>query len=148
MSCFNNMLLVCLISIPLGCGEGVSDYDGPKRVAVSGEVMLDGEPVPSGMITFIAEDSSQRSVTAGIGGGNYNIPEGSGPNLGAYKVKISSPQPSTDAPTDEEADYDARAEDEESNFTETIPANYNADTELTVEIKAGANTHNFDLDSE
>jgi len=131
-----------------GCGDAVTDYDGPERAAVSGQVTLDGEPLSTGTISFVPEDSNQRAVTVGIGGGSYIIAEGSGPNLGSYQVKISSHQSSAEPQNDEEADYDEAAEGEDSELIETVPAKYNSETELTVKIESGANTHNFDLVSE
>ncbi len=47
------LLMACsLFMVATGCGDG-----RPQRVAVSGQVLVDGEPVPAGSIRFVPEGS-------------------------------------------------------------------------------------------
>ena len=133
----------------LGCGGGPA-YDGPERASVSGKVTLDGAPVESGSITFIPEDSASRTISAPIGGGAYLLSEGHGPNLGAYKVSISVPKKTETSAADEtnrpdENDPDAYRRRKEPE--ETLPAKYNSETELKVDVQSGDNTFDFVLQS-
>ncbi|MFG0335766.1 MAG: hypothetical protein ACF8TS_20595, partial [Maioricimonas sp. JB049] len=52
------LLLVALAVFGLaGCGDGPA-YDGPTRFPLSGRVTFKGEPVASGMISFVPEDGN------------------------------------------------------------------------------------------
>jgi len=42
--------LIVLLAATVGCGDG-----RPKRVAVSGQVLIDGDPIPGGSIRFVPE---------------------------------------------------------------------------------------------
>jgi hypothetical protein len=46
------LLLLLTVTAAGGCGDG-----RPGRVKVSGQVLIDGEPVPYGYIRFIAKDA-------------------------------------------------------------------------------------------
>ena len=131
-----------------GCG-GSPTYDGPERAAVIGKVTFSGQPVETGMITFIPEDSSARTVSAAIGGGGYLLSEGHGPNLGAYKVSISATKQLGDTASAEvyvqdEGDGSGRKR-RIKKPEELLPAKYNTETELKADIKSGSNTFDFDL---
>lgn len=80
--------LVVLLATTAGCGGG-SKYEGPPRVAVSGKITLDGQPLRTGIIAFVAEDKNQRTTSTPFANGQYSFPEGKGPHQGKYKVVIS-----------------------------------------------------------
>ncbi len=89
LSSFGFLLLAAAVT-PLGCGPS-----GPKLVHVSGTVTLDGKPLTSGTVTFVADASkgnTQMGTPAGNIGtdGTYKIStEGkNGSPLGWYKVTV------------------------------------------------------------
>jgi hypothetical protein len=50
--------VLLLIALVAGCG--------PRKVTVSGQVLLDGAALPGGRVTFRPADSAQNSVTAAL----------------------------------------------------------------------------------
>jgi len=115
-----------------GCGDGKS--------TVSGTVTLDGQPVPSGSITFVKQEGgSLVREGAVISGGKF---EASVPP-GKYKIELNS-QKVVGKRTQKGLD----GKDETLDVTqELFPARYNAQTELIEEIKPGSNTLKLDLKS-
>lgn len=150
--------LVCLAAgwmMMFGGCKGRS-YEGPERAPVSGTVTFDGKPLPYGRIEFQGE-GDLRTATALIENGSYSIPEEQGPNLGSYKVVIAgyaNNPASENASQDEEGagEEDEQADEDESGPVQIgkqlLPPKYNTETELTVEIVSGPNTHNFELTSQ
>ncbi|MCB1087842.1 MAG: alpha/beta hydrolase, partial [Verrucomicrobiae bacterium] len=61
-----------------------------KRVAVSGEVFLNGSPVRWGSVTFQPETAGQPIVTARVMGGKFSLPEDQGPSEGKAKLAFSA----------------------------------------------------------
>ena len=117
-----------------GCGGG----DSLNRGSVSGKVTLDGQPVETGSISFLPTDGTQGPMAAGqISKGQYSIAAKVGPVVGKYSVQI-------------EAFRDTGKKNEGgSPISEPmIPPQYNSQTTLKVEIKKGANTHDFTLQSQ
>lgn len=126
-------LLVVVMLASTGCrGRG---YEGERRAAVSGTVTLHGEPVDGGVIQFTPIDGSGRKASVTIIQGQYDIPEVRGPNLGTHRVMINWPKPTGQMSPDGEGMETAEA----------IPAEYHVDSTLEVELKAGRNTHDFEL---
>ena len=126
---------ICLI----GCSS--SNEDGIARVAISGKVTLDGQPLATGYVTFVPKGEGP-SAGGEIQDGNYAIAASDGPSAGNYKVEIRSM-----APTGRKVPNNDGAPGETVDETfDTVPANYNARSELSVEIQAGsAGTHDFAL---
>jgi hypothetical protein len=117
-----------------GCGAG------DRKLPVSGQVTWQGKPLETGMIRFLPQGADPKTESgAVITQGRYTIPRESGLEPGTYKVTVSSPDPKSgtipDAPPGERGGYPA---------TERIPAEYNVNTKLTFEVKAGA-TNQFDI---
>jgi len=109
---------------------------GPSEATtdVSGKVMLDGNPVPDGTVTFEADPPNGLPPGAAtITNGTYKGKA----SVGKKIVKINSPQvvPGKKGPMDLEV------------REESIPAKYNTESKETVEVKAGSNTFDFDLKS-
>ncbi len=115
----------------MGCGGGATD--GPPRASVSGKVTLDGQPVDGGTIYFTPSKGPMAS--APIAAGVYSIAAGDrGPVLGPNAVKIewyraSGKLDAGGAPLSEQV----------------IPDKYFSKSALTADMKAGSNTHNFEL---
>jgi hypothetical protein len=137
------LCLLTLSAMAVGCG-GSKTYDGPDRVAISGKVTFDEEPVDAGMISFIPESREKhRPASAVITKGEYTIPEAQGPNEGAYKVEIRWSRPTG------EQILDTQDTGEMIDVTkEVIPAKFNTQSELSEEITKQTNTFNYDLKSE
>ncbi|MDA1163966.1 MAG: hypothetical protein O3B13_12750 [Planctomycetota bacterium] len=133
-------LLLILVAASLGCGgDDPNAYIGPPRVAVTGTVTLGGQPLESGTLKMIPEDETLRKVTAQIQAGAFTIPEPNGPNVGTYRVEISSAQATGETKTD------ASGETIEV-LKEVIPSQYNEESELSAEIKKGENELKFELE--
>jgi hypothetical protein len=117
-----------------GCGGG--------RGSVSGTVKVDGQPVDAGDITFVPADVSKglRPVGASITDGKYEIDADRGLAAGSYKVQITWNK-KTGKKTKDVADT-GEIKDERR---QVLPAEYNTATKLTHDVKAGANTADFDL---
>lgn len=134
---------------PLGCGG----LDGLPRQAVSGKVTLDGQPLDSALITFTPADEGGSSTPAAtrVSGGAFSVSQADGLVPGKYRVSLSvakevpvkaSRKKETDSVTGEEITPPTSA------LSETLPARYNAQSELTAEVtKAGPNEFTFSLTS-
>jgi hypothetical protein len=138
-----------------GCGGG---YSGPTGT-VSGTVTLDGQPVPQGCaVSFLsvegygatgevgADGSYQLEVIQG-GGTSNDIP------VAAYQVAVLPPEEPEMSEAEYEKAMEASGSDEapvEEEAEEVIPWKYQAEdsSELTFEVKEGANTYDIKLTSE
>ncbi len=142
--CVHFAVMGCLaLSSALFAGCGGSD--GLPRESVSGVVMLDGQPLPSGSIQMLPVDSKV-GVAGGavIKDGKFEIGREQGLIPGQYRVVINSGQEATPPPSGEPPGPIAAADAAK----EIIPAQYNAQTTLTADVKAGTpNTFPFDLKS-
>ncbi len=131
-------LLTLLLVVPLifcvGCGDS-GGSDQPELGTVSGIVTLDSQPLAGVIITFEPE-KGRASNGKTDASGNYELAylsDAAGAVIGNHTVSISTPQ---EAPTPPGETY-----------KDPIPAKYNSKTTLKEEVKAGANTINFDLSS-
>jgi hypothetical protein len=102
--------------------------------AVAGSVTLDGRPMPSGMIVFypFAERKSLTTISASdlIKNGRFSIPRSKGLVPAKYWIAIFSGKRVAARPNPESS-----TEEPEAQAEDTIPARYNTETELEVEIK-------------
>jgi hypothetical protein len=117
----------------IGCGES----DPLGRCAVSGKVVLAGQPLESGSISF---EPIGKGVAAGatITKGVYSIPAVNGLPPGSYVVRISSPVGGIEAPE----------VPGESNVlaVEQIPNEFNTNSTLKVDVtKNGKNSFDFNI---
>jgi hypothetical protein len=80
-------LLLAVTALAWGCGDG-----RPTRVKVSGQVLIDGQPLTVGNIKFVPEGSRPSSATIGPNGGFtltcYDSNDGIVP--GKHKVQVSA----------------------------------------------------------
>ena len=154
------------IGLCMASGCASASYEGATRAAVKGSVTLDGNPLAYGTIAFAPVDDEGRRASGLIQSGSYSIAEKNGPNLGKYKVAILgyAKAPETGGEEEEDADEgngngngdddedeDEGEEEEEQGASlgpQIVPAKYNTQTTLEVEITAGENTHDFQLTSE
>jgi hypothetical protein len=105
---------------------------------LQGNVTLDGEPLPTGLIRFIPADGQTPTADATISDGKFTakVP------VGEKRVSISAPKvvgtrkfyDTPDAPTVDIVE-------------ELLPARYNAQSELTITVTAGDQPQDFALKS-
>lgn len=123
----------------MGCGPN----DG--RVAVSGQVTLDGKPIESGAILLVpVEGTMSPSAGSDIIDGDFDVSRAKGPKAGVFRVEIRSQRKSgrmVQAPPP--APPGVLAEE----WIEAVPPAYNRESTLRVELQAGNNPLNFDLKS-
>ena len=132
-------VLVLAFAVTTVAATGCSSE--PKKYKASGTVKYKGNPLPDGSVTFIPEGGSTSGMGAtSIKDGAFAFPPEAGLLPGKYKVSVSRPDPKGAAKI--EGDAPGASQD----AAELIPAKYNAQTELTAEIKAeGPNEFPFDL---
>lgn len=127
---FSFLLLACVAAVT-GCG-------GDGRSKVTGTVQYKGQPIKAGVISFIEEGAVASAGGSAITDGKYELPGESGLKPGKYSVSINVP--------DSKAKMEAMPGISGPEPKETLPAKYNAKTELKAEIKAGGkNVFDFDL---
>jgi len=119
-------LLMCATAFSGGCGSGF------KLAQVSGTVTVDGAPVPNLQVVFEPQDKTQpSSIGFTQADGKYELRCSSGePGAvpGAHTVRVTTVE--TDDPAGPPL---------------TIPAKYNTSSQLTNEVKPGANTINVEI---
>ena len=136
-----HVLCLSLLLAPLaGCGRG----DG--RATVVGEVSLDGAPLATGLIEFTPAPGTTGVAAGGvIENGSYAIPD-KGPLPGSYQVRITAIRATGRQVPMPTIGPGARPGAMMEEKVQYIPARYNTETELVVEIEAGKNRHNFELE--
>lgn len=103
----------------VGCGSG----DQIRRAIIKGEVTYDGQPIANGQIGFYPTGDTPGGVaSAPIVAGKYVVENKGGVPLGKHRVEVEGYR----APM---GPYDPDAGREQF-----IPAKYNRNSELTVEI--------------
>jgi hypothetical protein len=131
-------LLVVSSLLLAGCGGG----DG-GRATVKGTVTLNGTPIQDGAINLIPTDSELRRVGGQITKGAYELSgEQSGPLPGSYRVEIYGFEPIGAPAAGESGDADA-----ESATRQVVPAQFNTESDLTLEVDSSEVEKNFDLTS-
>ncbi|VTR99495.1 hypothetical protein [Tuwongella immobilis] len=110
-----------ILMTAIGCGGGTNALDA--RTTVTGNVTLDGQPLPEGTISFDANDGAAPG-NATIVNGAYKLEARPGKNIvkiNSYKVDPKI-KPSNDPirPVD--------------NRVNVIPKRYNVQSELTAEV--------------
>ncbi len=124
--------LACLLLC--GCG------DDAKTGTVSGTVTVNGEiPMDGSSINFVSSDGKSPSAGDTLKQGKYSTTV----SIGSFKVEIRVPRPQSPAkpsPKGEGPGPGAGGFIEES-----LPAEYNDKTTLTLEVKPGSNEKNWDI---
>lgn len=125
------VLAVCL----LGCGGD------DERATLRGSVTFANEPVERGTIGLIPIEGTKGPTAGGaIEMGKYGITN-NGPLPGTYKVTIQAYRNTGKMIKTEALGTIVEVEETE----QYIPANFNINTELVIEISAGKNQHDFPL---
>lgn len=135
-------VLLTALSFLGGCGGG----DSFELATVTGKVTMDGKPLAGVTVTFQPITVATKNPGAGSFGktdeqGQFTlelITTGeAGAVVGKHRVSITTPEPEGD----EESDLNV--------FVDPIPARYNADSTLTLEVSSdGTDEADFKLTSE
>jgi hypothetical protein len=133
-------MAVALSTLTLvGCGAS----DDLPREGVTGTVTLNDKPLASGFITFMPAGAEATQGGSVIQEGSYSIPSDQGLVPGTYKVLITSTGGGSATQTDHVTDMPGMPP---IPAKEAIPAEYNAKSTLTAEVKAGGeNVFDFPL---
>ena len=126
------MALACLMT---GCSQG------PAVGRVEGTVTLDGSPLGGAKVIFTPIDGGRPSMAVTDGSGRYELEFGPGVKgalVGKHKVSISTFEPGE---TDDSGQL-------VGHVPERVPAKYNQDTTLIVEVKRGSQVIDFPLESQ
>ncbi len=120
-----------------GCGSS-------NRAAVKGSVTFDGAPVDGGMILFFPAAGEYKADQghAEIKDGTYELPSGKGPPPGNYRINIT-----WEKKTGKQVVSKGDPPNMEDETIQVIPPQYNRESKLTKEVKAGPNTIDFQLTS-
>lgn len=119
-----------------GCAP--TPEDQPDIATVKGLVVLESKPVEGALVTF-APENGRPSTGITDSEGKYELaynPKVKGAKIGKHIVRISTQR------------YVENADGSTTEMKETIPAKYNTESTLTVEVKAGQNDFPFTLDKE
>ena len=111
---------------------------GPASATVSGTVTVDGKPVERGSITYSAADEIPGTATSEITGGAYQIKTVVGKkHVMISALKVIGKRKESDAPDSPIVEL----------TEEILPARFNTETQLTFEVKAGANPKDWNLNT-
>jgi hypothetical protein len=124
----------CLFGLfaPAGCGEGTSGG------TVNGTVTLDGQPLKDGLVSFAPADGKGQTADAKITDGKFTLKL----PVGTMKVMISAPKV-----VGKKKMYDTPDAPSVDEIKELLPEKYNAQSKLTVTVKAGTQDETFALTS-
>lgn len=138
MSKFDVKGLIFIVLALAGCDDGDAN-----RAEVHGTVTADGQPIQSGTIRFIpTEGTTGPSAGGAIENGKYRLDPTNGPVVGRHRVEIRAQRKSGRQIESGFPDPPGTLIDEVVQF---IPAHYNDQSDLVVEVKRGSNLHDFRL---
>lgn len=127
-----------LMFVVVGCAKPT-----PMRLLATaeGEISYAGEPVPTGIVTFLPVPEDGRPIVGGpIIKGRYVVASDAGLSVGSYRVEIRWGKATGEKIKD--AGYGVSPDV----FAEGLPAKYNAESELNATFHEGANTLDFILE--
>jgi hypothetical protein len=127
-------LLIIILAMP-GCG-------GEPVGTVSGAVTLNGEPLDKALINFTSEDGEGGTAGGEVLEGRYSV---SGLRPGKYHVHIAG---QTTAPVIMPNSPDAQrtlSQKEIEAMMDPLPPNATGNDQV-IEVKAGSQTHDFQLE--
>ncbi len=119
---FFSFVVVVLIGAMAGCSADT------KHGSVSGTVTLDGQPLASGNIRFVPADGQTATADAFIADGKYTarVPVGN-KRVSISASKVVGKRKAYETPDSPTIDI----------VEELLPARYNVQSELTLDVKAG-----------
>ncbi|MEQ9407248.1 MAG: hypothetical protein RIK87_05955 [Fuerstiella sp.] len=124
--------LVLTASVMTGCG---GDPAGPEKFTVSGQVSLNGEPLPDGDVIFRSADGGH-AYAGKIQQGSFSFEA----EAGSKQVEIKSYRPVPGKTREDNPGEIVQVTEQ------VVPAKYNDKSELTVSVEAGGdNAFTFEL---
>ncbi len=130
--CWCRVLLALLaLTAVVGCGTG-----GPAMGTVVGAVTVDDQPAPEGAISFVPLDGMSPTAGTKIVDGRYRaeVP------VGSFRVEIRIPKV-----VGQRKAYNTPDSPMVSISKEILPAHYNDDSKLELDVQSGTNKHDFEL---
>ncbi len=113
--------------------------------SLSGEVRYEGAPLAAaGIRLYPIRGTKGWGAAAIIKGGRYDLPLGSGLAPGTYRVEISAVQ-KTGKQVPDIDEFTGKTKGMVDEYATLVPEQYNTESTLEVTLRAGANTHDFNL---
>lgn len=109
---------------------------GPSTGTVAGAVTIDGQPLDSGVISFVPAEEGGTPVTTNVVGGKYELTTTTGKKI----VQVSAP-----VVVGKRKEYEGPDAPLVEITEERLPPKYNSQTELNCEVKAGKSVQDFTL---
>jgi len=128
-------VLAAILFTAIGCGAETGD-----RLPLSGKVQFNGQPLEQGTIEFASADRQQQTGAV-IQGGTFDIPATQGLPPGEYIVRISSAEEGAAPPPDQPPG----PESINAVNLERIPAEFNSNSKLKVELSAEQTDFQFEI---
>lgn len=133
------ILLLALLPLLMVFGCGGPD----NRAEVTGTVRFNGEPLPTGTISFVPTEGNSGPSSGGIiTDGKYQVPRAKGVTVGKNKVSIYSTVKSGRKITQDQYRGGKDLMDE---WVQVIPSKYNVQSEIICTVQPGSNQLDFDL---
>lgn len=128
--------MVFAVSV-IGCERG------PQRYALRGSVIVGGQRLAEGAITFRPVEGTRGPSAGGdIKAGLFSIPASGGPLAGRFRVEITASRPS-------DAFVPGMDGEMVPAYEQWLPARYNTASELRADVgESGENRFDFVLDSD
>jgi hypothetical protein len=133
------LLPVCVATLTIGLVFVAGCGPRNDRLAVSGNVTLDGAPLDTGSIRFTSQGTEKLSASgATIGNGEFQVPQEKGLPPGTYHVEISAPD--TNGPL---VSYRGAPGQPAMPPTapERIPPEYNSNSKHSIEVTPDGDNH-------
>ena len=126
--CRTGVATLAMMVLLVGCSDAPTDL--PKLGKVSGVVTLNGKPLPNAIVSFIPfKGAPSAAITDAEGKYVLHYKNGElGAAIGEHRVEVSTDLEGTKKKGDEK-----------------VPANYNTQTTLLLNVKEGENTHDLTL---
>jgi hypothetical protein len=133
---YMSLILAVAAAFLSGCGKDI------ERASLEGVVRVDGKPLEKGAINLVPLNAGAgSSAGAEIIGGRYSIQGAKAPLPGKYRVEIVGTRK-----TGRQVPNPMRAGEKVDEIEMCVPAKYNTDSKLEVDLKVGKNAPiNFDL---
>ncbi len=148
-ACYFVPLFLCILS---GCSsEPRSNYAAVGLIGASGKITQDGEAVPNAVVVFEHVEDGTMSYAMTSSSGDFVLQfdsEMAGVKPGKKRVEISTTRRILGLNTSEGSSESESDPDDVVQSQEKIPACYNKETKLAVEVTSSTTTFNFDLKSD